>query len=149
MWRSIAPLSDGRQFDMVMAWRDGSYLLPAAPVTDELWSPQLLWWCGPDGEHHLGAIDVRWALYSGDLQLREQPDPYARNILGAPPNDKMPKGSQVAVIDTCRTWMGSGRGKQDADNIWCQVLYEGHRGWANAYFLADDHGQRVACVMYP
>src|SRR5262249_33720873 len=57
------------------------------------------------------------------------------------------KGSQVAVIDTCRTWMGSGRGAQDADNIWCPVLYEGHRGWANAYYLAD-HGERVACVMY-
>jgi hypothetical protein len=87
-----------------------------------------------------------------DLQLREQPDPRARNILGAPPNDKMPKGSQVAVIDTCRTWMGSGRGAQDADNIWCPVLYEGHRGWANAYYLADsgvDSGERVACVMYP
>jgi hypothetical protein len=84
-----------------------------------------------------------------DLQLREQPDPRARNILGAPPDDRMPKGSQVAVIDTCRTWMGSGRGAQDADNIWCPVLYEGHRGWANAYFLADDHGERVACVMYP
>jgi hypothetical protein len=84
-----------------------------------------------------------------DLQLREQPDPRARNILGAPPDDRMPKGSQVAVIDTCRTWMGSGRGAQDADNIWCPVLYEGHRGWANAYFLADEHGERVACVMYP
>ena len=63
-----------------------------------------------------------------DLQLREQPDPRARNILGAPPNDKMPKGSQVAVIDTCRTWMGSGRGAQDADNMWCPVLYEGTLG---------------------
>jgi tetratricopeptide (TPR) repeat protein len=83
-----------------------------------------------------------------DLQLREQPDPRARNILGEPPNDKMPKGSQVAVIDTCRTWMGSGRGAQDADNIWCLVLFEGRRGWANAYYLAD-HGRRVACVMYP
>jgi tetratricopeptide (TPR) repeat protein len=83
-----------------------------------------------------------------DLQLREQPDPRARNILGAPPNDKMPKGSQVAVIDICRTWMGSGRGAQDADNIWCPVLYAGHRGWANAYYLAD-HGGRVACVLYP
>jgi hypothetical protein len=83
-----------------------------------------------------------------DLQLREQPDPRARNILGAPPDDRMPKGSQVAVIDTCRTWMGSGRGAQDADNIWCPVLYEGHRGWANAYYLAD-RGERVACVMYP
>jgi hypothetical protein len=83
-----------------------------------------------------------------DLQLREQPDPRARNIFGASPNVKMPKGSQVAVIDTCRTWMGSGRGAQDADNIWCPVLYEGHRGWANAYYLAD-HGERIACVMYP
>jgi tetratricopeptide (TPR) repeat protein len=59
-----------------------------------------------------------------DLQLRVEPDPRdARNILGA-----MPKGSQVALTDICRTWMGSGRGAQDADNIWCPVLYEGHRG---------------------
>ncbi len=57
--------------------------------------------------------------------------------------------AQVAVIDFCRPWMGSARGAQDADNIWCPVLYEGHRGWANAYFLADDRGERVACVMYP
>jgi hypothetical protein len=83
-----------------------------------------------------------------NLKLREQPDPRAPNILGAPPNDQMPKGSQVVVIDTCRTWMGSGRGAQDADNIWCPVLYEGQRGWANAYYLAD-RGERVACVMYP
>jgi hypothetical protein len=83
-----------------------------------------------------------------DLQLREQPDPRARNILGAPPNDKMPKGSQVAVVDECLTWVGSGRGAQDADNIWCPVLYAGHRGWANAYYIAD-HGDRVACVLYP
>src|SRR6516225_7133018 len=72
-----------------------------------------------------------------DLQLREQPDPRARNILGVPPDDRMPKGSQVALIDICRTWMGSGRGAQDADNIWCPVLYEGHRGWA----LAGHHGE--------
>jgi hypothetical protein len=78
-----------------------------------------------------------------DLQLREQPDPRTGNILG-----KMPKGSQVAVTDTCRTWWGSGRGAQDADNIWCPVLYAGRRGWANAYYLAD-HGERVACVLYP
>jgi Caspase domain len=79
-----------------------------------------------------------------DLQLRQEADPRARTILGAP----MPKGSQVAVTDTCRTWMGSGRGALDADNIWCPVLYAGHRGWANAYYLAD-HGERVACVIYP
>jgi tetratricopeptide (TPR) repeat protein len=84
-----------------------------------------------------------------DLQLREQPDPRARNILGAPPDDRMPKGSQVALIDICLTWMGSGRGAQDADNIWCPVLYEGHRGWANAYYLAGHYGERVACVLWP
>jgi tetratricopeptide (TPR) repeat protein len=78
-----------------------------------------------------------------DLQLREQPDPRTGNILG-----KMPQGSQVAVTGTCRTWWGSGRGAQDADNIWCPVLYAGRRGWANAYYLAD-HGERVACALYP
>ena len=81
-----------------------------------------------------------------DLQLREWPDPYARNILGAP----LPKGSQVALTDICRTWTGGlGRGAKDADNIWCPVLYEGHRGWANAYYLAAHYGERVACVIYP
>jgi Caspase domain len=81
-----------------------------------------------------------------DLQLREWADPYARNILGAP----LPKGSQVALTDICRTWMGgSGRGAKDADNIWCPVLYEGHRGWANAYYLAGHYGERVACVLWP
>src|SRR5262249_41085969 len=84
-----------------------------------------------------------------DLQLREQPDPRARNILGAPPDDRMPKGSQVALTVICRTWMGSGRGAQDADNIWCPVLYEGHHGWANAYYLAGHYGERVACVLWP
>ena len=81
-----------------------------------------------------------------DLQLREWPDPYARNILGAP----LPKGSQVALTDICRTWTGGlGRGAKDADNIWCPVLYEGHRGWANAYYLAGHYGERVACVLWP
>jgi hypothetical protein len=78
-----------------------------------------------------------------DLLLRDKADPHWSNILA-----KMPKGSQVAVIDACKTWMGSGRGAQDADNIWCPVLYAGHSGWANAYYLAD-HGERVACVVYP
>jgi hypothetical protein len=40
---------------------------------------------------------------------------------------------------------GSNRGAQDADNIWCPVLYEGHRGWANGYYLADQRGERIAC----
>jgi hypothetical protein len=61
----------------------------------------------------------------------------------------MPKGSQVAIVDDCQTWMDSGRGPRDADNIWCPVLYEGHRGWANAYYLAIGEGRRIACVMYP
>ena len=85
-----------------------------------------------------------------DLKLRKQPDPRARNVLGAPPDDKMPKGSQVALTDICRTWTGGlGRGAKDADNIWCPVLYEGHRGWANAYYLAGHYGERVACVLWP
>jgi hypothetical protein len=27
-------------------------------------------------------------------------------------------------------------------------IYAGRRGWANAYYLAD-HGERIACVLYP
>jgi hypothetical protein len=105
---------------------------------------------GPDQEvYRLKRLGFNKVQVIEDLQLREQPDPRARNILGAPPDDRMPKGSQVALIDICRTWMGSGRGAQDADNIWCPVLYEGHRGWANAYYLAGHHGERVACVLYP
>jgi hypothetical protein len=59
------------------------------------------------------------------------------------------KGSQVAIAGKCQPWMGSGRGAEDADNIWCQVSYGEHRGWANAYFLAASDGRRLACVMYP
>jgi Caspase domain len=99
--------------------------------------------------HRLKRLGFNKVQVIEDLQLREQPDPRARNILGAPPDDRMPKGSQVALTDICRTWMGSGRGAQDADNIWCPVFYEGHRGWANAYYLAGHHGERVACVLYP
>jgi hypothetical protein len=83
-----------------------------------------------------------------DLHLRTGPDPSAPDVLG-PPNDRMSKGSQVAIAGKCQPWMGSGRGAEDADNIWCQVSYGEHRGWANAYFLAASDGRRLACVMYP
>jgi hypothetical protein len=83
-----------------------------------------------------------------DLHLRTRPDPSAPDALG-PPNDRMSKGSQVAIAGKCQPWMGSGRGAADADNIWCQVSYGEHRGWANAYFLAASDGRRLACVMYP
>jgi hypothetical protein len=83
-----------------------------------------------------------------DLHLRTQPDPRAPDALG-PPNDVMPQGSLVAIAGKCRPWMGSGRGAEDADNIWCEVSYGEHRGWANAYYLAAPDGRRLACVMYP
>jgi hypothetical protein len=70
-----------------------------------------------------------------DLHLRTQPDPHAPDAL-SPPNDVMPQGSQVAIAGKCRPWMGSGRGAEDADNIWCEVSYGEHRGWVNAYYLA-------------
>ena len=80
-----------------------------------------------------------------DLHLRLQPDPQAPDVL----DYRMPQGSQVTVIGDCQVWTGSGRGAQDADNIWCPVLYGGYRGWANAYFLALGDGRRYACVLYP
>src|SRR5262249_26256402 len=75
-----------------------------------------------------------------DLHLRTQPDPRAPDVLG-PPNNRMPKGSQVDIAGKCQSWMGSGRGAEDADNIWCQVSYGEHRGWANAYYLAASDGR--------
>ena len=83
-----------------------------------------------------------------DLHLRTQPDPRAPDVLG-PPTNWMPKGSQVAIAGNCQPWMNSGRGAEDADNIWCQVSYGEHRGWANAYYLAARDGRPVACVIYP
>src|SRR5271154_3763493 len=89
-----------------------------------------------------------WFQVMNDLHLRQQPDPRAPDVL-APPDDKMPKGSQVTIIDSCQVWMGSGRGEEDADNVWCPVIYGSNRGWANAYHLATDDGRRLACVIYP
>jgi predicted aspartyl protease len=80
-----------------------------------------------------------------DLHLRLQPDPRAPDVL----DYRMPQGSQVTIIDDCRVWTGSGRGAQDADNVWCPVTYGSYRGWANALYLAFSDGRRKACVMYP
>ena len=40
------------------------------------------------------------------------------------------------------------RGEQDADNVWCPVIYGNYRGWANAYYLETNEGQRFACAIY-
>ena len=79
------------------------------------------------------------------LHLRLQPDPGAPEVL----DYRMPQGSQVTIIDDCQVWTGSGRGAQDADNVWCPVVYGSYRGWANAYYLALGDGRRFACVLYP
>ena len=55
----------------------------------------------------------------------------------------------MTVVGQCRLWLGTRRRGQHADNIWCPVIYNGYRGWANAYFLAFTDGRRVACVVYP
>jgi hypothetical protein len=78
-----------------------------------------------------------------ELHLRLQADPHAPDVLGY----RMPQGSQVTIAGDCQVWTGSGRGAQDADNVWCPVIYSSYRGWANAYFLVTDDGQRLACVM--
>jgi hypothetical protein len=78
-----------------------------------------------------------------DLHLRLQADPQAADVLGY----RMPQGSQVTIFEDCRVWTGSGRGAQDADNVWCPVIYGSYRGWA--YFLVTDGNQRIACIMYP
>ncbi len=81
-----------------------------------------------------------------NLTLRSRADPYSEKVLG-----KIAKDSQVTVTDRCVVWMGSGRGAQDADNVWCPAVYDGYRGWVNAYYLATSYGGavRYACVFYP
>jgi hypothetical protein len=84
-----------------------------------------------------------------DLHLRVAPDPLSADVLGLFSGYVMPNGSQVTITDRCQVWNGSGRGAQDADNIWCPVVYADHSGWANAFFLVDAVGNRIACLMYP
>jgi hypothetical protein len=84
-----------------------------------------------------------------DLHLRVAPDPNSQDVLGPPPNDYMPRGSELTITDVCKVWNGSRRGEQDGDNIWCPVVFNGQSGWANAFFLEINGNQRLACVMYP
>ena len=83
-----------------------------------------------------------------DLHLRQQPDPHAPDVLGPPPNDYIPQGSQVTIVDRCQILTGSGRGAEHADNVWCPVIYGSYRGWANTFYLTADDGRRLACAMY-
>jgi hypothetical protein len=82
------------------------------------------------------------------VHLRQKPDPAAPDVFGLA-DQSIPEGSQVTINGTCQVWMGSGRGAQDADNVWCPVIYGSYRGWANAYYLETNEGQRYACVLYP
>jgi uncharacterized protein YraI len=54
----------------------------------------------------------------------------------------------IVNVNGCTVWMGSGRGAQDANNVWCPVSYGNYNGWANAFYLLQDDRQRVACAMY-
>ena len=57
--------------------------------------------------------NVAWTI--SDLTLRTERDPSSEKVL-----ENIPKGSQVTTNEPCKVWMGSGRGAQDADNVWCQ-----------------------------
>jgi hypothetical protein len=94
--------------------------------------------------------DLTDNLVTQDLHLRKSADPRAPDVLSAP-NNTIPGGSLVKrdPAQQCEVWMGSGRGAQDADNIWCPIQYGNARGWVNGYFLALTDGRRVACAMYP
>jgi hypothetical protein len=82
------------------------------------------------------------------VHLRQKPDPVAPDVFGLA-DQSIPEGSQITLPGDCQVWMGSGRGEQDADNVWCPVIYGNYRGWANAYYLETNEGQRFACVHYP
>jgi hypothetical protein len=110
---------------------------------------------GNTGDITGGVQTATLAHTTMDLHLRTAPDPLSADVLGSFlalgsfPANVMPNGSQVTITDRCQVWNGSGRGAQDADNIWCPVVYADHSGWANAFFLVDGVGNRIACLMYP
>jgi hypothetical protein len=83
-----------------------------------------------------------------DLMFRAAPDPKA-DFVQPEPNNFIPKGTEVALYADCEVWRGSGRGEQDADNIWCPVIYRNQKGWANGLYLQMRDGRRMACIMYP
>jgi hypothetical protein len=83
-----------------------------------------------------------------DLHLRSAPDPRAADVL--PPNEFIPKGTELSIVQrNCTVWTGSGRGAQDADNVWCPTTYGTQSGWVNAYFIWTDSASPMACVLYP
>jgi hypothetical protein len=85
-----------------------------------------------------------------NLMLRRDPDPSSPSVLDQPElNASIPKGTEVALYADCEVWRGSGRGEQDADNVWCPVIYGNQRGWANGLYLQMRDGRRMACMMYP
>jgi uncharacterized protein len=92
----------------------------------------------PDSQRQLRTVQ--------DLHLRTQPDPNSSDVIPEPaPNDLMQKGTMVRVnTNYCIVRMGT----QDTKNVWCPVAYRNYRGWANAYYLATDDGQRLACLVY-
>jgi hypothetical protein len=80
--------------------------------------------------------------------FRAAPDPKA-DFVQPEPNNFIPKRTEVALYADCEVWRGSGRGEQDADNIWCPVIYRNQKGWANGLYLQMRDGRRMACIMYP
>jgi hypothetical protein len=83
-----------------------------------------------------------------DLMFRIAPDPEAHPVLPEP-NASIPTGNEAALYADCQVWRGSGRGEQDADNVWCPVIYGDQKGWANGLYLQLRDGRRIACIMYP
>ena len=75
---------------------------------------------------------IAWTAVN--LSLRRSPDPHADTVLPLP-YDAIPQGAQITVVDDCKIWTASGRGIQDADNVWCPTIYGNNRGWANEFLM--------------
>jgi hypothetical protein len=83
-----------------------------------------------------------------DLHLRVAPDPRAADVL--PPGEFIPQGTTLSIVPrSCTVWNGSGRGAQDADNVWCPTTYGTQSGWVNAYFIWTDSASPLACNLHP
>lgn len=81
-----------------------------------------------------------------DLTLRRAPDPQSEKILGPPPNDFIPKD---ATVELRYTDLSTDCRRYDAGVVhttWCQVIYDNHAGWVNAFYL-DTGSVRLSCLV--
>jgi hypothetical protein len=66
-----------------------------------------------------------------NINLRAEPNPNSENVLGSPPNDYIPKNTQIKVQTTdCVVYHADTRNSE-----WCKAEYADNKGWVNLRYL--------------